>query len=877
MPKAKQTKQQSKNYNKKKTTPSNQQLNKDERIKREQFLKEMWGLTLFCLAAFVFISIRFPATTGFVGYWVIEIIGHSLVGKSILYLPYFLVLTAISFFYGHSKWKQTIAAVSTGFFAFTIIMELSTNGYLDTFSPITSINAGGIIGHTGLYIFHKIFGLYGTLVILSGLFFVAPFLIFNVSVVHTLKELKLFISKINNAPNKKNNGSDSKSSSTKKSSLTALMHLLFFTTKKETFLMTSSLPAPKIKKTIPSSKKEPVSINESPVKEFELPNFDMDTPLPTSRETKKTSSKQTDEPIPILKEPKIDSEGLISSPEIESVPEKLAPTISLPKKLKLPKLTVAPPSLTSLSKKEYVLPPLSLIADVSKLTPNSKENLERYQTQATILEETLQSFNVNASVVNITPGPSVTRYELKPGEGVKIAKITSLSNDIALKLASNDIRIEAPIPGKSLIGIEVPNASVDMITLRTIIEKTNFYDMKETLLCGVGLTITGDAICMNIEKLPHILIAGATGAGKSVCINSIILSLIMRSTPDQVKFLMIDPKKVELSLFEGIPHLLAPVVTNADMAAATLKKWALAEMETRYDNFSKAGVKNIEGYNKLIISIHKMLETDPEKARETIKECNLDPADAFSNLDQASIDLLTGSENSESENENEEPEQKKELFIPQKLPHIVVIIDELADLMMVASAEVETTICRLAQMSRATGIHLVIATQRPSVNVVTGLIKANVPSRISFFLQSQIDSRTILDMGGAEKLLGKGDMLFSPVGSFKPKRVQGVYVSEKEVKSVVKFWKDQESPNYVKEILEVTPLTPDKKEKSPDDKDEYYNDAKDIVINTKYASTSYLQRKLKIGYNRAARIMEELEADGIISEYAGEKKPRTLR
>jgi DNA segregation ATPase FtsK/SpoIIIE, S-DNA-T family len=877
MVKAKQKKQPTKSYKKKKS-PSTQQLSKEERLKREQFLKEMWGIALFCIATFIFISIRLPATTGFVGYWAIEVIGHNLVGKSILYLPYFLVLTAISFFYGHSKWKQTISAVSIGFFAFTIIMELSTNGSLTTFAPTSSINAGGIIGHTGLFIFHKIFGLYGTLVILAGLFFVAPFLVFNVSVVHTLKELKLVVSKSDASATKKK--SASKTVSKKISILKFMMYALFFTTKKETFLITSSLPAPKIKKALPTPKKEPLSLKSSLVKEFELPDFDIDPLTSISIDTKKPSSKSAKEPletIQISPEPKIDSEGLISSDSTGRSREKLAPTISLPKKLKLPKLTVEPPLLTSLSKKEYILPPLSLIADVSKLTPNSKENLERYQTQATILEETLQSFNVNASVVNITPGPSVTRYELKPGDGVKIAKITSLSNDIALKLASNDIRIEAPIPGKSLIGIEVPNTNVDMITLRTIIEKTNFYDKNETLLCGVGLTITGEAICMNIEKLPHILIAGATGAGKSVCINSIILSLIMRSTPDQVKFLMIDPKKVELSLFEGIPHLLAPVVTNADMAAATLKKWALAEMENRYDNFSKAGVKNIEGYNNLIVSIHKMMETDPEKARETIKECNLDPADAFSNLDQASIDLLTGSEPSDSVSTDEEPEQKKDLFIPQKLPHIVVIIDELADLMMVASQEVETTICRLAQMSRATGIHLVIATQRPSVNVVTGLIKANVPSRISFFLQSQIDSRTILDMGGAEKLLGKGDMLFSPVGSFKPKRIQGVYVSEKEVKAVVKFWKDQESPNYVKEILEVTPLTPDKKEKSPDDRDEYYNDAKDIVINTKYASTSYLQRKLKIGYNRAARIMEELEADGIISEYAGEKKPRTLR
>ncbi|MFT5170912.1 MAG: S-DNA-T family DNA segregation ATPase FtsK/SpoIIIE, partial [Candidatus Marinamargulisbacteria bacterium] len=344
-------------------------------------------------------------------------------------------------------------------------------------------------------------------------------------------------------------------------------------------------------------------------------------------------------------------------------------------------------------------------------------------------------------------------------------------------------------------------------------------------------------IIMDLGKMPHVLIAGATGSGKSVCINTIILSILLRATPDEVKFLMIDPKKVELSLYDGIPHLLAPVVTNPNKAAATLKQWALIEMENRYEQFALVGVKDIAGYNSHIETLQEELANKPEI-----------------------------------------PDEEKKVITapPEKIPYIVVVIDELADLMMVASHDVETTICRLAQMSRATGIHLVIATQRPTVNVITGLIKANVPSRISFFLQSQIDSRTILDMGGAEKLLGKGDMLYSPVGSFKPKRVQGVFISEAEVKNVVAFLKKQGSPTYVDEIIDVQPIEESGKKANAADQDDLYEDAKDLIINSKYASTSFLQRKLRIGYNRAARIMDELEENGVISEYVGEKKSRNV-
>jgi DNA segregation ATPase FtsK/SpoIIIE, S-DNA-T family len=453
----------------------------------------------------------------------------------------------------------------------------------------------------------------------------------------------------------------------------------------------------------------------------------------------------------------------------------------------------------------FALPSLDLLEPPQALQSlDTKAMKQKRQESAKVLEETLASFQVEAKVVHITPGPSVTRYELQPGSGVKISKITSLNKDIALKLAVPDVRIEAPIPGKALIGIEVPNTDVQMIVMRNLIDQGEFFSHPSKLLCSMGLTITGESVFMDLSKMPHVLIAGATGAGKSVCVNAIILSILMRATPDEVKFLMIDPKKVELSLYEGIPHLLAPVVTNPHKAAATLKQWALFEMERRYDMFSQVGVKDIAGYNKWATQNEGYL----------------------------------------------------------KLPYIVVIIDELADLMMVAAQDVESTICRLAQMSRATGIHLVIATQRPSVNVITGLIKANVPSRISFFLQSQIDSRTILDAPGAEKLLGKGDMLYSPVGSFKPRRVQGIFVSEREVKRVVHFLKAQGGPQYVEEIISVDPTVEDKKNSDSDD--ELFEAAKEIVQNQQNPSTSYLQRKLRIGYNRAARLMEELTEKGFV-------------
>ncbi|MBM7623448.1 FtsK/SpoIIIE family DNA translocase [Sporohalobacter salinus] len=457
---------------------------------------------------------------------------------------------------------------------------------------------------------------------------------------------------------------------------------------------------------------------------------------------------------------------------------------------------------------EYILPPLSLLQRV-QMGSSSEVN----QADGELLERTLDNFGVDAEVVDVSFGPTVTRYEVHPAPGVKVSRISSLSNDIALALAASDVRIEAPIPGKAAVGIEVPNQEQIMVSLREILESDIFQDFNSKLGIALGKDITGESIVADLSEMPHLLVAGATGSGKSVCINSIISSLLYRGSPDEIKLMLIDPKKVELNIYDKIPHLIAPVVTDPKKAASALK-WVVQEMENRYELFADSGAKGIESYNR---------------------QLSEDEAD-------------------------------------QKIPYVVVIIDELSDLMMVAADAVEDAICRLAQMARAAGIHLIIATQRPSVDVITGVIKANIPSRISFAVSSQADSRTILDTGGAEKLLGKGDMLFSPVGSQQGTRVQGAFVSEREVKNLVKYIKRQDNPEYAEKLAEI-------KDKDitieTDDKDELYEKAVKIAV-TERASISLLQRKLRIGYTRAARLIDTMEEEGIVGEHRGSKAREVL-
>ncbi|MCS1351250.1 DNA translocase FtsK [Mechercharimyces sp. CAU 1602] len=460
----------------------------------------------------------------------------------------------------------------------------------------------------------------------------------------------------------------------------------------------------------------------------------------------------------------------------------------------------------------YRLPPYSLLSK-SKKQGRGRERKDM-TANAKKLETTLESFGVQAQVTQIHRGPTVTRYEVQPSTGVKVSRIVNLADDLALALAAKDIRIEAPIPGKAAVGIEVPNQEVSIVGLRDVLESSQYHEAKSKLSIALGRDISGEAIVADLARMPHVLVAGATGSGKSVCINGIISSLLYKAKPHEVKLMMIDPKRVELNIYNGIPHLLTPVVTDARKAAMALKK-VVAEMEKRYELFAQTGAREIERYNQMI------------------------------------------------------RDKKEEGLHP--LPYIVVIVDELADLMMVAPQDVEEAISRLAQMARAAGIHLILATQRPSVDVITGIIKANIPSRIAFAVSSQVDSRTILDGSGAEKLLGQGDLLYLPVGASKPTRIQGVFVSDQEVDTIVHYVKEQQEVHYQEEMIP----TAEEHVQAEDVDDELYPRAVQLVVESKAASASLLQRRLRVGYTRAARLIDMMENRGVVGPYEG-SKPREV-
>ncbi|SFM31247.1 DNA translocase FtsK [Gracilibacillus orientalis] len=468
---------------------------------------------------------------------------------------------------------------------------------------------------------------------------------------------------------------------------------------------------------------------------------------------------------------------------------------------------------TEFENQDYQLPLMNIL----ELPKNFGKQQDKTHIQRVVrkLEKTFQSFGVKARVTKVHVGPSVTKYEVYPEAGVKVSKIVNLNDDLALALAAKDIRIEAPIPGKSAVGIEVPNEETAMVTLREVME-TKKNHIQNKLAFALGKDIAGESVIAELNKMPHLLVAGATGSGKSVCINGIITSVLMRAKPHEVKMMMIDPKKVELNVYNGIPHLLTPVVTDPKKASRALKK-VVSEMERRYDLFSESGTRNIEGYNEYI-KRHNAAEEDQQ---------------------------------------------------PQ-LPYILVLVDELADLMMVASNEVEDAITRLAQMARAAGIHLIIATQRPSVDVITGVIKANIPSRIAFSVSSQTDSRTILDSGGAEKLLGRGDMLFIPVGLSKPVRIQGAFLSDEEVERVVDHCVEQQKAQYQEEMIPE-----EETEVVQEVDDDLFDDAVQLVLEMQTASVSMLQRRFRVGYTRAARLIDAMEDRGIVGPYEG-SKPRTV-
>lgn len=519
-----------------------------------------------------------------------------------------------------------------------------------------------------------------------------------------------------------------------------------------------------------------------------------------------------DEPRPIPVDGEPESTPIPAEPEVTPEPDLSAPEPSEP--IEVEAVQPAVPAGTgyeqlSLPASQYELPPLTLLNRPPTRSPRLRRDI---QERGRLLEETLASFGVTVRVVGASQGPAVTRFELQPAPGVKVSRIVGLANDLALSLAAPDIRIEAPIPGKAALGVEVPNEQVAIVTLREVLSAPEFAHHPSRLAMGLGRDVAGRPVVAGLDRLLHVLIAGATGSGKSVCLNSLIMSLLCRAVPTDLRLLLIDPKVVELSNYNGIPHLLSPVVTDARQAAGCLK-WAVAEMERRYALFAKSGVKDIVRYNDLV---PRSGEGDHEY-----------------------------------------------------MPYLVIVIDELADLMAVAPTEVEDCIQRLAQMARAAGIHLLVATQRPSVDVITGVIKANIPTRIAFTVASGIDSRTILDTSGAEKLVGRGDMLWLPAGAGKPVRVQGAFISDREIDAVVTFWRAQGKPRYAD-------LTPDARDGGSADEDELVPRAARIVVDYGQASASLLQRRLRVGYARAARIIDQLEERGFVGPHEG-SRPREVR
>ena len=544
----------------------------------------------------------------------------------------------------------------------------------------------------------------------------------------------------------------------------------------------------------------------------------------TTRSRKKSYNSEDEQSVQNLPPLQPEMEEVVSQPIISAFSERIDKPVQDEQaavvKKQQQEVTVEVNAYTGVTGEEenesYILPPPSLL----KQTPiiDQSEEYNSIQANAQKLERTFLSFGVKAKVTEVHLGPAVTKYEVLPDTGVKVSRIVSLADDIALALAASGIRIEAPIPGKSAIGIEVPNSSVAVVSLREVIEAKENNRPDSKLMISLGRDVTGQAMLAELNKMPHVLIAGSTGSGKSVCINGIIVSILMRAKPHEVKMMMIDPKMVELNVYNGVPHLLAPVVTDPRKASQALKK-VVSEMERRYELFSHTGTRNIEGYNEHI------------------------------------------------EVWNEENEEKH-----PRMPYIVVIVDELADLMMVASSDVEDSITRLAQMARAAGIHLIIATQRPSVDVITGIIKANIPSRIAFAVSSSIDSRTILDSGGAEKLLGRGDMLFLPAGVAKPVRIQGAFVTDSEVEAVVDFVIEQQKAQYQEEMIptEIEEVAPH------EETDELYDEAVQLVTEMQTASVSLLQRRFRVGYSRAARIVDQMEMRGVVGPPEGSKPRQVL-
>lgn len=529
-----------------------------------------------------------------------------------------------------------------------------------------------------------------------------------------------------------------------------------------------------------------------------------------------------------------------------------APTIIPQKKKSKEEFIVNEGSISVSEDGDYKIPPISLLDDPLPVE-ESAEMKEEILLSSSILERKLADFGVEGKVVQVLPGPVITLYEFEPAPGIKVSRILSLSDDLALAMRALSLRILAPVPGKPVVGIEIPNTRKEVVSFKEVITSKGFAKADSKLMMVIGKDSIGEPMVQDLSTIPHLLMAGSTGSGKSVGLNAMISSILLNATPDEVKMIMIDPKMLELSIFDGIPHLISPVVTNPKKAAAALA-WAVQEMENRYKLMAELGVRNITGFNlrmdKLRNEYEEELEQWEKDHAKGIRPHEMDPDELMDEEDDKPI----------------EPQAK--------LPYIVIVIDELADLMMVASKGVEEAITRLAQMARASGIHLIVATQRPSVDVLTGIIKANFPSRISYKVTSRVDSRTILDSMGAEKLLGRGDMLFMPPGTHRLLRIHGAMVSDDEIERIIKFIKEQKKPDYIEEIFSSV-VVEDEKTEEAEDYDEKYDEALALVARDRQASISYIQRRLRIGYNRAARIIETMERDGVVGPSDG-VRPREI-
>ena len=757
----------------------------------DKYLKEIYGVIWIGIS----IILMFSLYTNWAGYLSVisKDIFVNLLGVGAFTLPIYMIYVIIKLNFLKEKKilnakfvGVTIVVITTMLLIQLLDMKsIDTNNFMNTISNIINSQneiTGGIIGFIIVFPIYKLVGSIGLYIIFIIAYFIASVLIFDYSINDLKKLFKLLINNKTNVRNSisKKGGSDSKKIKIKVNNEES---------EKEEFLknIESKIKILDFMKNTPKSSIELEEKSEIKINTDSRENADI-----------KVQHHKLDDKFKTQKIKKIEGNSPIRGNE-----DVISKTQEIQSK--------------TYQNKKYVRPNADLLNINTNLKLDKNEKKELLEN-ADKLEKTLLSFGVEAKILEVTKGPSVTRFELQPKAGIKVSKIVNLSDDIALGLAAKGVRIEAPIPGKSAIGIEVPNKEQTPVFFREILESNEFKNNNYKVACALGKDITGKCIVTDISKMPHVLIAGATGSGKSVCINTLIVSILYKYSPEDVKLLMVDPKVVELSVYNGIPHLLIPVVTDPKKAAAALN-WAVNEMTRRYKLFADNGVRNVDSYNELV----------------------------------------------------------KKGVVEKKLPYIVIIIDELADLMMACPRDVEDYICRLAQMARAAGMHLVIATQRPSVDVITGLIKANVPSRISFAVSSQVDSRTILDSTGAEKLLGKGDMLFYPVGESKPKRVQGAFISEEEVENVVSFIKDIKSDSKCEsEILEYINSASDTSIKSNEDCDELLDEAIKIVVETGQVSTSYLQRRLRIGFNRAARIVEELEKNRIISARDGNKPRQVL-